>query len=198
MRLIRHIPAENFGLTSVFRRIRTISPGAYSVVRGEMALASRRQDQTWLDPEVFGGIRSMILSVRRFAQRARNPRIAITMLLASVAVLPAAMHAQVGTATVSGTIQDATGSIIAGAAVTLKNDANGDARTQKSDGSGFFSFQNLPASTYDLSVSASGFAGLERRNIVLHIGDSLSVPALRLAIASVQQTATVEAESDSI
>jgi len=140
----------------------------------------------------------MILSVCRFAQSAGFRRIAIAMLLAAVATPPAMLRAQVGTATVSGTVQDATGAIIPGAAVTLKNDANGDTRTQKSDGSGFFSFQDLPASTYELSVSAPGFANLQRRNIALHIGDSLAVPALRLAVAGVQQTTTVEAESNSI
>lgn len=39
--------------TSVFRRIRSVSPGAYSVLRGETGLISRRKDQTGLTLKLF-------------------------------------------------------------------------------------------------------------------------------------------------
>jgi hypothetical protein len=109
-----------------------------------------------------------------------------------------AAHAQVGTATVSGTVEDITGAAIPGATVLLTDTETNAVRSLRSDGSGFFSFPNLPARTYSATFRMSGFAPLERRNIAVHIGDNLSIPAIRMQIESSSQSVTVTAEPDNI
>ncbi len=116
------------------------------------------------------------------------------MLLAGTRTI----QAQVGTATVSGTVQDATGAVVPGATVTLTDVETQTRRTSKSDGSGFFSFPNLPAKTYTVSFHMQGFSDLVRKNIVVHIGDQVSVPGVKMQVASASATVTVEAESDSL
>jgi hypothetical protein len=44
----------------------------------------------------------------------------------------------------------------------------------------------------------SGFADLVRHNIVVHIGDDLEVPQIRMQVASLSQTVTVTSESEAI
>jgi hypothetical protein len=120
------------------------------------------------------------------------------LLILALAALPACLSAQVGTATVTGTVMDATGAILPGAGVTLKDMANGTTRTMKADSRGFFSFQQLPAATYEVLVQHDGFNSVDRRNIAVHIGDNLDVPELKLTPAGVDQTVTVTAEDESI
>ncbi len=108
------------------------------------------------------------------------------------------LHAQVGQSTLTGTVEDATGAIVPNATVTLTNTFNQSQRTARSDSHGFFSFQNLSASTYEARFHRDGFTDLVRRNIVVHIADNLEVPAIRLQIAAVDQSVTVSAQSDAI
>jgi hypothetical protein len=108
------------------------------------------------------------------------------------------VRAQVGTATVTGVVEDPSGAAIPGARVTLTNSANQATRAVKSDSSGFFSFVDLPASTYQASFHMQGFADLVRRNIEVHIGDNLSIPGIHMQLASVSQTVTVSSESNAI
>jgi hypothetical protein len=121
---------------------------------------------------------------------------AFTALLCLSATL--SLPAQVGTATVSGTVQDGTGASIPGATVTLTDNDTQTSRTLQSDSSGFFSFANLPAKTYTATFHSNGFTDLVRRNIVVHIGDSLSIPVIRMRVAGDAQQVTVYAEDNNI
>ena len=80
------------------------------------------------------------------------------------------LHAQTTFATLRGTIQDPSGAVIANAAVAVKNIATGASRSTMSNGAGIYSFPDLPPSTYELTVSAVGFANQRRTNIGLTVG----------------------------
>jgi hypothetical protein len=119
----------------------------------------------------------------------------LTMLFAFA---PRMVRAQVGSATVTGTVEDPSGAIIPGTTVTLTDATNQTHRTAKSDSRGFFAFSDLPASTYDATFKMQGFATLERHDIVVHIGDDVSIPAIHMRIASVSQAVTVSSEPSGI
>lgn len=123
-------------------------------------------------------------------------RLAGTALLFGLTATAA--QAQVGTATVTGVVEDPSGAAIPGASVTLIDTVNQARRTVRSDGSGFFSFVDLAASTYEADFHMQGFADLVRRNIVVHIGDNLSIPGIHMQIGSVSQTVSVSSESNAI
>src|ERR1700742_493509 len=63
-------------------------------------------------------------------------------------------------ATISGVLTDPSGAAVPGAALTLTNqDTSVVVQTQKSDGSGNFSFPAVPApGSYSIAVQASGFS----------------------------------------
>src|ERR1035438_484537 len=80
-------------------------------------------------------------------------------------ILCAAAWAQ-DTASITGTVTDATGAAVPNAQVALKNSEHGINRAGTSNGSGDFLFSSLPIGSYDLTVSAEGFKKYEARGII--------------------------------
>ena len=68
------------------------------------------------------------------------------------------MFAQGGaTGAISGTVQDTSGAVLAGAKVEVTNEATGElVRTVTADSSGLFSVLLLPVGTYTVQVTATG------------------------------------------
>ena len=124
--------------------------------------------------------------------RGTTLRILPAVVLA-LAVLSAS--AQSGNAgAVRGTVTDPSGAVIPNAAVHLTNANSGLDRTATTDATGQFTFPNIPFSPYRISVSATGFATLNRSfEIRSVVGASMKVV---LQIAGANQTVTVEAGGD--
>src|SRR5579864_9175628 len=60
--------------------------------------------------------------------------------------------------TISGTVSDPSGAIVAGASVNIHNAVSGLDRTTSTDISGNFTFPNVSFNPYHMTVTASGFA----------------------------------------
>jgi hypothetical protein len=60
--------------------------------------------------------------------------------------------------TISGTVTDAQGAVVAGATVEATNIATGDKRTATTSDNGNYSLPNLTVALYNVTVNASGFA----------------------------------------
>lgn len=103
------------------------------------------------------------------------------------------LRAQVGSASLSGTVQDPTGAIIPGATVTLKNASTDAERTTHSNGAGVFGFEAVPNGDYKLTVVAAGFKQLIRADIHLNPGDSLALPDLHLSLGAASDSIVVAA-----
>ena len=91
------------------------------------------------------------------------------LLAASLYVSPAAAQVLYGSAV--GTLQDQTGAVIAGAAVTMTNKDTGASRAATSDNDGRYSFANLAAGSYDLKVSAPGFRTFTQTAVQISINN---------------------------
>jgi hypothetical protein len=126
--------------------------------------------------------------------RSRTAAISGFALAMLIAIIPTAASAQVGSATITGTVQDSSGAVIPGATVVLKDTQNQTIRSSTSNNSGFFSFVNLSASTYQATVTAPGFNSVVRKGIELHIGDQINLPALALTVNGNSATVTVTAQ----
>jgi hypothetical protein len=96
----------------------------------------------------------------RFGVRA----VITTMLLFVLHIL---VSAQSTTTSLHGTIYDPKGAVVAGAAVSITNPATGFTRTAKSDDHGIYQFLELPPATYQLVISATGFAAIKETGIEL-------------------------------
>jgi hypothetical protein len=126
----------------------------------------------------------------------------IRNLMAFVAVLclSAFSFAQGGaTGAIAGTIQDTTGSVLAGASVKIISEATGLTVRQLTTGSsGTFTAELLPVGSYTVEASAAGFAVTKFSAIVVNITETTRLtcvlkPAAQTQVVEVQaQVAVVE------
>ena len=113
---------------------------------------------------------------------------------ALLAVLFTAPAAAQSLSSVQGFVTDATGAGLAGVAVELTDLERGHRRTAVTNRRGFFAFRALLSGEYDLTVSLAGFRTVRREDLHVHVGQSLEVD-LRLGLASVEETVTVNADA---
>src|SRR5690242_19603196 len=67
------------------------------------------------------------------------------------------VRAQDVTASITGTVTDQTGAVIAGATVTAKDVARGTAWRATTNNEGVYSLLRVPVGTYDIRVESQGF-----------------------------------------
>jgi hypothetical protein len=123
---------------------------------------------------------------------------AIVILLASVLfVLVPCGLCQTVTATLTGTITDSSGAAVPNASITLTNQLSGDVRTTASSAAGYYSLPAIPAASYALSVTASGFQKSEIKGIVLNSADQRNVN-VSMQVGSISETVEVKAAADQL
>jgi hypothetical protein len=99
------------------------------------------------------------------------------------------------TASISGTVTDPSGGVVAGATVTATNVDTGVATTLSTNAQGFYSFQSLQLGTYTISVQQSGFKGYSQTGLILNVNDALVID-VKLAVGAT--TEKVEVSSDAL
>ncbi len=95
---------------------------------------------------------------------------------------------------VHGFVSDDTGAALAGVTVELVDRERGHRRTATSNARGFFALRAVLSGEYDLVASLPGFRTARRADLHLHVGQSVELD-LRLGLASVEETVTVNAEA---
>jgi outer membrane receptor protein involved in Fe transport len=126
--------------------------------------------------------------MRSFGQRIWT----LTFTLAAAALLaysciPSVAHAQTSQGAVSGTVRDATGAVVPGAMVVLKNEATGQARETTTTEDGTFRADAVQPGPYTVQVSKSGFNTSEIQHLQVNPTVITSYD-VRLSVA----TATIE------
>jgi len=104
------------------------------------------------------------------------------------------LTAQVTTAEIVGTVTDASGAIVPGAQVTLKNLGTGIVRSMATNASGNYAFTLLPIATYSLNIEMSGFKKYSVAEITVAAGDRARIDA-KLELGRIEQTVEVRAEA---
>jgi Carboxypeptidase regulatory-like domain len=129
----------------------------------------------------------------RFDARCGQRATRILCVLTAVALLVAAAMAQ-STSQLNGSVTDPSGASVSGAKITLTSPATGLQRTATSNGTGLYQFLDVPPGDYRLDVTANGFAVYVVAKITLVVSTPTTIP-IRLQVAGVAQTVTVEAET---
>jgi hypothetical protein len=111
-----------------------------------------------------------------------------------VCLFAAPTAAQEQTGAIRGVIRDSSGSVIPGVTVEARNKATGAVQTTVTDGTGIYRFPALPPGQYDLSTTLAGFTPAKNENVVLVLGQLLTID-LSMAPATVSETVTVTGES---
>src|SRR5579863_5368683 len=97
------------------------------------------------------------------------------VMLFALALFPAGRLIAGVTATISGTVTDPTGAVVAGATVTATNVETGVALTQTTNTEGFYSFPELPVGKYTIDVQKAGFKAYRQTDLVLDVNQTLVV-----------------------
>lgn len=131
--------------------------------------------------------------------RSLRLRIALLVLLTlGVSVwAPVPVSAQVVGATLTGTVSDSSGAMIAGAQISIKEEATGVTREVTTDSAGLYSAPNLPAGKYDVTVTASGFSTQVRAGLTLTVGAQQQVN-LVMTVGQITQKVQVSGEAPAV
>jgi hypothetical protein len=104
--------------------------------------------------------------------------LALLVAAAAVLVSPVRAIAQIGqTATLTGTVTDASGAVLPGVTVTVTGEAViGGSRTAVTDGNGVYRFPALPPGTYTVKVELTGFRTITQE-ARLQLGQTITMDA---------------------
>jgi hypothetical protein len=115
-------------------------------------------------------------------------------LMSFLAILAPLAFGQGANGTITGTVTDPTGSVIAAAAVAATNAETGAVYSGASTAAGNYTIPNLPVGTYSLTVKVSGFKTYTHANLALAATQVLREDiALQVGAASESVTVTAEA-----
>jgi len=97
-------------------------------------------------------------------------------------------------ATVLGTVKDASGAVVAGAQVTLKNTGTGATRQEDTGSAGSYTFPDVPPGTYVITVERSGFQTATVSDLKTDVNKSYTVDVpLKVGATSVTVLVSTEA-----
>jgi Carboxypeptidase regulatory-like domain/TonB-dependent Receptor Plug Domain len=106
-------------------------------------------------------------------------KFAVTWLLLCMAltVTTFTSFAQATTGTITGTVTDQTGAIMAGAMITVRNTDTNITRTAQTGDLGRYSFPALPIGNYEVTIEQAGFGKVVRGPVVLTLSQTAVVDA---------------------
>jgi iron complex outermembrane receptor protein len=112
----------------------------------------------------------------------------VTLIVSAVllfcAAMPGSLAAQNSTGgSITGSVTDPSGRALQNVIVIARNQATRHEQDGTSGDQGGFTLTNLPAGTYDLTISAPGFATMLRNNIQISAGQTQNIP-VQLKIGS--------------
>jgi hypothetical protein len=99
-----------------------------------------------------------------------------------------------GTASVAGTVRDASGGVLPGVTVTATQTDTGFTRTGVTDEEGRFNIPSLPVGPYRLEFSLQGFTTFAQTGIVLEVNAAPTINAA-LSLGNLQETVLVAGAS---
>jgi hypothetical protein len=120
---------------------------------------------------------------------------AVLFSFAVILIATSVCFGQKITASLTGTVTDPSGAVVAGASVTLhNNDTNTDVITVQTDSNGEYMASELPLGTYTVTVVGKGFKKFVATGVTLHVGEQRSLD-IKLAVGSVAEEVTVTAST---
>jgi carboxypeptidase family protein/TonB-dependent receptor-like protein len=101
------------------------------------------------------------------------------------------------TSSIAGTVVDKSGAVIAGAKVSLKNEATGAVQETRTTNAGNYSFASLPPGSYTIIVEMQGFQKWVSSKNIANVGEPAQVNAT-LQVGAVTSVVEVEASFEKL
>ncbi len=119
----------------------------------------------------------------------RNLQVYVCATLLSIAAF-----AQSDRGTITGTVSDPAGAVVAAATVEAKNAESGTAYQAATTATGNYTLPQLPVGTYELTVSVPGFKKVVRPGVMVNVASTVRVD-FALEVGAATESVTVEAEA---
>lgn len=114
-------------------------------------------------------------------------------LCVSVAGAAAAFAQLAGSSTINGAVSDPSGSVVAGASITVLNVDNGTERKLETNDAGLYNAAFLEPGHYQVEAAKQGFGSLVRKDIALQVGQVLTAD-FKLSVQATNTQVTVTEE----
>lgn len=98
---------------------------------------------------------------------------------------------------IGGTVFDATGAVVAGAKIEIRNNGTAAQQTVNSGASGFYRVGGLHPGEYTVIISGTGLSSYKAEKVIVQVG-SLTEISPRLGVAGTSETVDVTAEAPQI
>ena len=118
----------------------------------------------------------------------------VCLLLLGCLSISTLLVAQGTSGRIVGRVADPTGAVLAGAKVTLVNEATNVSRDAKTSDSGDYDFVEVPVGTYRLEFDLKGFKKNVRRNVALDINQVITLN-MTLQLGGAQEVVDVTSEA---
>lgn len=140
-----------------------------------------------------------MLRSTRFRRTAKFPsqEKSIILAIAFICFSTLTVLGQATTGSLNGGATDQSGAVVAGATITIVNNATGAERSTVSNSGGAFDFQALQPGTYTITVDATGFRRAVARDILISVGTTAQVN-IPLEAGPQGETVTVTASQEVI
>src|SRR5215469_4508489 len=110
------------------------------------------------------------------------------------AVLVISLFSQAGTGTITGTVVDPAGAVVAGASIEITDTETGVVHPTITTSTGAYTVNNLPIGTYSVSVTVAGFKKFSRVGLSLAATQVLAIP-IALDVGASTESVTVQADA---
>ena len=127
----------------------------------------------------------------------RRPLWQHAVLILLLTLLPAVAHAQLSSASVTGLVRDTTGAGVRHAAITLTNVDTSVVRHTQSNGTGNYSFIDVPPGRYTLDFAAPNFAPQHVAVFELTVNQTMTQEA-SLSVGTVSTAVEVQAQGTGV
>lgn len=114
----------------------------------------------------------------------------IILIVFVVFFLATYSSAQTTNGSMTGTVTDSSGDVVAAVQVNVTNQGTNLLRKTTTDGNGYYIVPQLPPGSYTISVSKQGFATVDRPNVQLQVNQSATLD-FKLTVSSTAQTIKV-------
>ncbi|MCI0392364.1 MAG: TonB-dependent receptor [Acidobacteria bacterium] len=112
-------------------------------------------------------------------------------LVAILLLVSGLLYAQSGTSTITGTVTDQTGAVMAGVKIAVREPATGFERETVTNDTGNYSLPGLQPATYDIAAELKGFRKRSQRGFVLEVNHTARLD-MQLEIGEVTSVVEVQ------
>jgi hypothetical protein len=123
--------------------------------------------------------------------------LAVALAMIAMATALAPISAQVSTASIQGTVRDASGAAVPSAAVVLHNNSTNVETASSTNGSGEYAIVNILPGVYTLRVTKTGFQTIQQNEVGLSVNQT-ALYDFTLQVGSAGQTVNVTATAPTI